>query len=131
MNYAKNSKNSNTIFEIRTKWGHLKMWSKGATPTADRQPKRSTVGGTFELNMLDEINQLRANPKSYTEKLKQLLRRYGDEGLYVDPDLYLKRNSKEGKEALQEAIEVLNKTESLPPLRLSLGLSRSCQELVR
>ena len=96
------------------------------------EQRRATIGGSFEIGVLAEINQARMNPRAYAEeRLRPLHVHTSDEGLYKDPDRYIQRNTQEGKQGVLEAISALSRLTPMKPLRLATGLSRSCLELVR
>lgn len=95
-----------------------------------QQGRGATFGTSFELDVLAEINRARTNPRAYAAELGKLLSHFSDEKLFVDPDRFIKRNTQEGKLAVQEVVSSLHRMEPTHPLTMVVGLSRSCLELV-
>lgn len=77
----------------------------------------------FEKELIDEINELRNDPKQYSNKLKERLKYYNG-NIYSIPDkIYLK--TKEGQKAVLEAIQILEKTLPMPLLEVHQSLNES------
>jgi uncharacterized protein YkwD len=75
----------------------------------------------LEQQILDETNLLRTNPAYYADLLRSLRDRY-DGNLFMLTDSFA-IETEEGQHALDEAIDVLEDTNPLPPLTLSDGMS--------
>ena len=80
----------------------------------------------LENAIIVEINKLRQDPSCYTEKLEQYMQ--GFEGL--DEMLYKQEGrtsikTKDGKAAVQEAIEYLERAQAVNELQHNDGLSKA------
>jgi uncharacterized protein YkwD len=77
----------------------------------------------FEIELIEQINILRENPEIYKKKLEERLNYY-QKDLYVVPgEIVIK--TKEGSNAVLEAMEVLKKTNPLNPLVITQELCES------
>ena len=77
----------------------------------------------FEPDLVDEINELRTNPKKYAEKLNKYLNYFKGKVLRV-PGREKEINTEEGVQAYKEAINFLNRQEPLKPYTPCKGLCR-------
>jgi len=77
----------------------------------------------FEPDLVDEINDLRRNPKQYAQKLNKYLNYFDGKILRV-PGREKEINTEEGAKAFTEAIDFLSKLSPLKPYTPSKGLCR-------
>lgn len=83
---------------------------------------------TLEQSVIDEINQVRTNPSAYADFLERIRADYeGNLLTLAGEEPWMTR---EGVAALDEVIQVLRSTQSLPELRYSPGISKGLKELV-
>jgi hypothetical protein len=82
----------------------------------------------IEKSVLTEINKARTNPKEYATKLKEYRKFYS--GKYVEIPGKTKQITNEGILACDEAIDYLENVKSLPPLKISSGLSKAAKLMV-
>jgi len=90
------------------------------------------IDGRNLMAIIAELNKVRLSPKLYIKHLKELL----EEGAYSGttfkiPDTEVTRETKEGEEALRDAINFLTTSSRLEMLKHSDGLSTSCYDLIR
>ncbi|MFP4006968.1 MAG: hypothetical protein ACLFV6_03035, partial [Spirulinaceae cyanobacterium] len=80
--------------------------------------------------VLNALNQLRQNPQSYLPVLQGWRDRFLDTVQIQQPDgkVYC---TQEGVSAVEEAMQVLEKTPSLTALELSWGMTQAARDLVR
>lgn len=76
----------------------------------------------FEARVHAQIVELRRNPKGYAAKLRKYRKRFDGKLVRVEGRVDLA--TQEGTRAVDEAIRVLERTQPLPPLPLSRGLSQ-------
>jgi uncharacterized protein YkwD len=77
----------------------------------------------LEKSIIIELNSARTDPKKYAEYLKEY-KKYYKGYLLIQPDsIPIKTN--EGVKAVDEAVSFLENAEKLPPLKLSMGLSKA------
>ncbi len=80
--------------------------------------------------VLEEINLARAEPQHYAEYIREWRKHFKGK-FYQLPGTSIRRRTREGIIALNEAMEFLNKQKPLPPLTWSAGLSAAAADLVR
>jgi hypothetical protein len=78
----------------------------------------------FIDQMLSEINEARANPLKYAEKIKLMIKNISDEdgNHYFSVDVHTKLILSRGREAFEECIEILKNQKPLPPLEFNKEL---------
>ena len=79
--------------------------------------------------VFSEINQVRTNPKAYSEKLKKYITYFKDNKLIM-PDSKIRVRTAEGPKAYEEAIEFLNSQEPLESVTGSKGLTKIASEFL-
>lgn len=84
----------------------------------------------LERVILQELNVARTQPDAYIRYLEHYRSLFKDK-TYIQPGTNLLIRTEEGTAAIDEAIAVLRRQHSLPPLRWAEGLARSGAELVR
>lgn len=84
---------------------------------------------SFEENLVNQINEFRANPAEYAKKLNGLIKNFKGK-TYREPGSNVNYRTKEGAEAYIEAIDYLSKLEGTKPFIPSKGLSRICQDFL-
>jgi uncharacterized protein YkwD len=82
----------------------------------------------LERGILVEMNKARANPQVYIKTLTAWRQRFRGRRARLAPHLFLE--TKEGIEAVDEAIESLKKTAPAPQLKLSKGLTAAARDHV-
>jgi len=87
-----------------------------------KMPKYSEV----IQGVLGEINECRSNPEAYAAKLEQLLDLYHGRIRHRPDDVPVV--TKEGVDAVHEAIAALKAAQATSPLELSAGLAAACQQ---
>lgn len=80
--------------------------------------------------VLEEINLARAEPKQYADYILDWRKHFKGK-FYQMPGTTVRKQTREGIAALNEAIEFLNQQKPLPPLTWSPGLAAAAAELVR
>ena len=80
-------------------------------------------------DVLQEINGARTNPRQYAAYLEQLRPYY--KGKHLTKPGQVTLVTKEGAQALEEAIRFLKSTPALPPLTLSAAMSRAALDHVQ
>ena len=94
--------------------------SRSISPTFSQTKKNTPALSPAEQDLLNEINQARANPQvyaSYLEKLKPLFN-----GKTYKPDSQSSFDTQEGWSAVEDAIKFLKSAKPLGPLNTSQGL---------
>lgn len=84
---------------------------------------------SFEASVVQEANRLRSNPAAYAERLESLLPYFNGKTLEI-PGQSFGLTTREGADAVEEAIAALRQLSPLPSLSLSTGMSNAVQELV-
>ncbi|MCU0565514.1 MAG: CAP domain-containing protein [Oculatellaceae cyanobacterium Prado106] len=84
---------------------------------------------TLEREMIAETNRLRQNPQAYADELESLKQYY--EGQYVTLPGMARIETIEGVSAVEEAIAALRRTDRLPPLTPSRGMSLAAADHVK
>ncbi len=82
----------------------------------------------LELGILDEMNQVRADPIAYSQYLREWRRKFRGNKARLAPGFFLQ--TKEGVAAVDEAIKVLANTGAVSKLKLSDGLSKAARDHV-
>ena len=80
----------------------------------------------LEKEVIDEINRVRFNPSAYADELEKLKQYYDGNNLTLPGRETV--TTEEGVKAVDEAIEFLRSTDSLPPLRVSAGMSMAAKD---
>jgi uncharacterized protein YkwD len=83
----------------------------------------------LERNVILELNKVRSNPKQYAEEYLEEPRTAYEVKLYTYPGQDPVK-SKEGIRPLDECIQVLKRTGSMPTLKPSEGLASAAKQLV-
>ena len=85
---------------------------------------------SFEEQLVNEINELRTNPKEYSEKVKKYVRYFAGKVLKI-PGTKAGIRTEEGAAAYEEAADYLiNFDTELKPLEPSKGLGRICADFL-
>lgn len=92
-------------------------------------PGPASICGPFELEVLAQLNEVRANPAAYANYLKTLESNY-DGNVFSVPGSRYVRQTKEGVSALHSAVAFLSAQQPVPELHLSELLSRVSKDLV-
>jgi chemotaxis protein histidine kinase CheA len=95
-------------------------------------PDKPQYGTKFELDLWSEMNRVRSNPEEFVPILQVMAKRF-DALIYDDVEQNVKRPTKEGAAAVEEAIKFLQSQKPMGMegwLKMSDGLSRSCLDLV-
>ena len=80
---------------------------------------------SFEEQLVEEINELRTNPKGYAEKVKKYIRYFTLDNYLKIPGTNTRIRTEEGVEAYKEAADyLLNFNKKINPLEPSKGLGR-------
>jgi uncharacterized protein YkwD len=82
----------------------------------------------LEQDVFDEINQARTNPGSYLSYLKDLRRLYAGKQIRLSGNYVI--NTREGIPAVDEAVQYLQDTSSMPSLEWSNGMSLGAMDHV-
>ena len=82
----------------------------------------------IEKEIYKEQNELRKNPKSYIEKLKDSLKYYQNNILSKDGEIPIP--TYEGVEAVKDAINFLQNQKPVPELVYSKDISLSCKDII-
>lgn len=82
----------------------------------------------LQAELLFELNRLRANPRSYIPVLREHRRGFSGNRKYISENVVLL--TQEGVKPVDEAIEFLKQAPAVPPLKLSLGMSRAARDHV-
>ena len=85
---------------------------------------------SFDKDIVDEINDLRANPKRYADKLSKYLPYFEGKTLKI-PGRKANIQTHEGAKAFQEAINYLSRQNPVEPLLPSKGLFRATQDYLK
>lgn len=88
-----------------------------------------TIGGPFEIQVLEELNEVRTNPQKYANYLRTLAGNF-DGLLFQVPNTRFGRQTKEGVAALNEAVNFLSGLSPIPPLRPVETLSKVARDLI-
>ena len=103
--------------------------SRSFNPTYSQTKKNTPTLSQAEQDLLNEINQARANPQlyaSYLEKLKPMFN-----GKTYKPDAQDAFDTQEGWAAVEDAIKFLKAAKPLGPLNASMGLSLAASAHVK
>eukprot|EP01102_Stenamoeba_stenopodia_P003552 TRINITY_DN1370_c0_g2_i1.p1 TRINITY_DN1370_c0_g2~~TRINITY_DN1370_c0_g2_i1.p1 ORF type:complete len:631 (+),score=220.98 TRINITY_DN1370_c0_g2_i1:244-2136(+) len=92
-------------------------------------PGPASICGSFELEVLAQLNEVRRNPAAYANYLKTLEGNY-DGNVFSVPDSRYVRQTKEGVSALHNAIAFLHAQQPVPDLQMSELLSKVSKDLV-
>ena len=84
----------------------------------------------LERGVVDELNRARTDPPGYARSLEQDLQYYRG-NLFRRPEDESALQTREGPDALREAIGVLRSTKPMSPLRLSAGMSLGARDHVK
>ena len=85
---------------------------------------------SFEKQLIDEINKVRASPNSYVSKLTES-KKYFDKNIWKHPDIPRGIETKDGARAYENAISFLKmKATSVPQLTASKGLCDMAKEFL-
>lgn len=93
-------------------------------------PLEVDVLSSLERGIIEEHNLVRTDPQAYAEHLREF-REYFDGNLIRIPGQAVAVLSREGAQAVDEAIEFLLAAEPAPPLSGSEGMSRGADDHVR
>ena len=85
---------------------------------------------SFDRELLDEVNQLRKDPKKYAEKINKYIS-YFDGNVLNLPGRKAGIRTHEGPKAYQEAVNYLSRQNPVEPLDPSKGLFRVAQDFLR
>ena len=85
---------------------------------------------SFDKKLLDEVNQLRKDPKKYAEKINKYIS-YFDGNVLNLPGRKAGIQTHEGPKAYQEAVNYLSRQNPVEPLDPSKGLFRVAQDFLR
>ena len=85
---------------------------------------------SFDKELLDEVNQLRKDPKKYAEKINKYIS-YFDGNVLNLPGRKAGIRTHEGPKAYQEAVNYLSRQNPVEPLDPSKGLFRVAQDFLR
>lgn len=88
-----------------------------------KTPSNISNLNVFEKNLVDQINELRNNPKQYANKLKERLKYFRGNTFIIPDKISIK--TKEGQQAVHEAIDVLEKTSPMQLLNIHQSLNES------
>lgn len=103
------------------------------SPTPSPTPTANIKLAKFEAEILAELNLLRSNPPSYVKHLEDYLKTF--DGKYFKTDDGINMESFEGKIPVEEAINTLRTTNSLPEFKTADGLIKASadhlQDLVK
>ncbi|MEC4982893.1 MAG: CAP domain-containing protein [Oscillatoria sp. PMC 1068.18] len=83
---------------------------------------------SLEREIVEEMNQARANPSAYAAQLEALKQYYDGNLLSLPGQTPLQ--TEEGVEAVEEAIAFLREAKPLPSLNISTGMSQAARDLV-
>jgi len=90
---------------------------------------RTVASSDFDMQVLAEMNRLRANPKSLIPELQAYQSRFEGKRLRLSSQLVLL--TEEGAPAVTEAIEFLRTAPQRPALAISAGMNRAAGDHVR
>ena len=82
---------------------------------------------SFQEKLVQEINELRTNPKAYAKKVEKYIGYFKGKSLHI-PGAKAGLRTEEGPEAYKEAVDFLSKAEPVGELTPSRGLGRICQD---
>lgn len=82
---------------------------------------------SFNQELIDEINLLRADPVAYAEKVTKYLGYFKGKTLTIPGGMSI--STREGKKAFELAIEFLKKQTKLPAYTVSEGLNKIAEEI--
>lgn len=86
-------------------------------------PARELSLYTFEQSILNEMNAIRANPKSYVPYVEDYKKMFNGSIIHYPNGTLIQTN--EGLAAVDEAIEFLKTAPSEPPLKFVVGLAKT------
>lgn len=97
----------------------------------DASPASLDAAGyaALERGVLAELNRVRTDPRGYADVLESRLRYY-DGSAFRAPGDPVVLKTREGADAVREAIGVLRATKPMPALRLSAGMSHGARDHV-
>ena len=84
---------------------------------------------SFQEQLVNEINELRTNPKAYAKKVGKYIDYFKGKALYI-PGAKAGIRTEEGAEAYKEAVDFLSKAEPVEPLKPSKGLGRIAKDFL-
>ena len=84
---------------------------------------------SFEEQLVNKINQFRANPKGYAKKINEYVQYFKGNTLRI-PGTKRGIDTEEGAAAYIEAVDFLAKQEGIPSLEPSKGLGRICADFM-
>ena len=84
---------------------------------------------SFEEQLVNKINQFRANPKGYAKKINEYVQYFKGNTLKI-PGTKRGIDTEEGAAAYIEAVDFLAKQEGIDPLEPSKGLGRICADFM-
>lgn len=85
---------------------------------------------SFDKKIVEEVNNLRENPKGYSEKIAKYLSYFKGKELII-PGRRAGIETLEGPKAYQEAIDFLSKQSPLKPLDPSRGLFKAAKDFLK
>lgn len=83
----------------------------------------------LELRVIEEMNKVRTTPRSYLPLLNNWKQRFSGNQVKLSQQVFLR--TIEGVNAVDEAIDFIQSTRPLSPLKLSLGMSQAAKDHVR
>jgi len=98
-----------------------------ADGSPEEEVQESPELNTFREAVLKELNEVRANPVSYVQKLATQLAFYDEQNLIHKPGK-TPIQTQEGRSAVMECIQSLGMAQKAPELELSSILSRAAQD---
>lgn len=123
---------------LNPRWRCMGVYGEAKTPYrvvfaqeyADFADSEASAWAASDETALQALNQLRENPQSYLPVLQAWRDRFLDSARVeqLDGKIYC---TKEGVDAVTEAMAVLEKTPSLPLLEPSWGMTQAGRDLVR
>ena len=85
---------------------------------------------SFDKDIVDEINELRSDPKKYADKVSKYISYFQGKELHI-PGRKASIQTHEGARAFQEAVNYLSRQNPVEPLLPSKGLFRSAQDFLK
>ena len=85
---------------------------------------------SFDKEIVDEINELRADPPKYADKINKYIQYFDGKTLNI-PGRKAGIQTHEGAKAFQEAVNYLSRQKPVEPLLPSKGLFRSAQDFLK
>lgn len=104
--------------------------SEDNTPNlVSQNPDSNSELSALEQEIIEEMNRVRRDPAAYAQELAQMKQYYQGNLLTLPGRTPIV--TKEGVQALDDAIEFLNSADSLPPFRTSMGMSMAARDHVQ